>query len=254
MSMRRVVWSPLLPDGSLDPKEADRPSRTRAPTLWEATAPTFGVSLGRTVRQVWVQARACPRHVFRLLCTAPKQMPDTQWPPNVVAAVGTLRTQAEVDEAVPALLALPAMQREVVLTPKEAIHLHPEWLQTSCPCGWTSSRGDSPLEGHLCPACGDEDSREVEPIVTAIRVRGGAGTTCKEPMAVAWVHSLRDQAVDAGVDFSLSWGRWVPNPSGDDSPPDGQRAYRFPHIDPDSWFLKSMKTSGLLDGRDWSER
>ena len=110
---------------------------------------------------------------------------------NVTLAVGPLRTQAEADEAIPALLAVKAARHEAVFAPEELIRLR-EGVESSCDCGWVSSDGDNALEAHLCPACGEEDPQEVPRQLHAVRVRGGV------PEHVA---SLREQCEAAGVEF-----------------------------------------------------
>ena len=153
------------------------------------------VELGRAATDVvgaWGFAYGCPEHRFWALAPQLKTLPEEGWPANVTLAVGPLRTQAEADEAIPALLAVQAARHEAVFAPTEAIWLH-EGIESWCEkCDWATGEGDNAIEGHLCPACGEEDSQEVPRQLHAVRVRGGV------PEHIA---SLREQCEAAGVEF-----------------------------------------------------
>lgn len=187
--MNTRVWTPIT---EADDAELFRPAETTEPTTWEVAIPPFGKRQAHVVVAVWGTAHGCPEHHFWALTPQLKTLPEEGWPDNVTLAVGPLRTQAEADEAIPALLAVKAARREVVFAPTEAIRLR-EGVESWCnKCGWCSCEGDNALEAHLCPACGEEDPQEVPRQLHAVRVRGGV------PEHVA---SLREQCKWAGVEF-----------------------------------------------------
>ena len=189
--MKQAVWTPITAAGEVDDAELHRPADTAEPTTWEVAIPLFGERQAQVLTAVWGFALGCPQHRFWALTPQLKTLPEEGWPANVTLAVGPLRTQAEADEAIPALLAVKAARREVVFAPEELIRLR-EGVESSCDCGWVSSDGDNALEAHLCPACGEEDPQEVPRQLHAVRVRGGV------PEHVA---SLREQCKAAGVEF-----------------------------------------------------
>ena len=189
--MKQAVWTPITAAGEVDDAELHRPADTAEPTTWEVAIPLFGERQAQVLTAVWGFALGCPQHRFWALTPQLKTLPEEGWPANVTLAVGPLRTQAEADEAIPALLAVKAARHEAVFAPEELIRLR-EGVESSCDCGWVSSDGDNALEAHLCPACGEEDPQEVPRQLHAVRVRGGA------PEHVA---SLREQCEAAGVEF-----------------------------------------------------
>ena len=191
--MKQAVWTPITAAGEVDDAELHRPADTAEPTTWEVAIPPFGERQAQVLTAVWGLALGCPQHRFWALAPQFKTLPEEGWPANVTLAVGPLRTQAEADEAIPALLAVKAARREVVFAPEEAIWLH-EGIESWCEkCDWASSDGDNALETHLCPACGEEDPQEVPRQLHAVRVRGGS------PEHIA---SLRAQCKAAGVEFT----------------------------------------------------
>lgn len=189
--MKQAVWTPITAAGEVDDAELHRPADTAEPTTWEVAIPPFGNRQAQALVAVWGLALGCPQHRFWALAPQFKTLPEEGWPDNVTLAVGPLRTQAEADEAIPALLGVKAARREAVFAPTELIRLR-EGVESSCDCGWVSSDGDNALEAHLCPACGEEDSQEVPRQLHAVRVRGGV------PEHIA---SLREQCEAAGVEF-----------------------------------------------------
>ena len=189
--MQTKTWTPITATGEIDEAELRRPAETAEPTTWQIAIPPFGERQAQVLTAVWGFAFGCPEHRFCALAPQLKTLPEEGWPANVTLAVGPLRTQAEADEAIPALLAVKAARREVVFAPEELIRLR-EGVESSCDCGWVSSDGDNALEAHLCPACGEEDPQEVPRQLHAVRVRGGV------PEHVA---SLREQCKAAGVEF-----------------------------------------------------
>ena len=189
--MKQAVWTPITAAGEVDDAELHRPADTAEPTTWEVAIPPFGERQAQVLTAVWGFALGCPQHRFWALTPQLKTLPEEGWPANVTLAVGPLRTQAEADEAIPALLAVKAARHEAVFAPEELIRLR-EGVESSCDCGWVSSDGDNALEAHLCPACGEEDPQEVPRQLHAVRVRGGV------PEHVA---SLREQCKAAGVEF-----------------------------------------------------
>ena len=186
--MKQAVWIPIV---ETDDDDFFRPADTEEPTTWEVAIPPFGERQAQVLTAVWGLALGCPQHRFWALAPQFKTLPEEGWPDNVTLAVGPLRTQAEADEAIPALLAVKAARHEAVFAPEELIRLR-EGVESSCDCGWVSSDGDNALEAHLCPACGEEDPQEVPRQLHAVRVRGGV------PEHVA---SLREQCKAAGVEF-----------------------------------------------------
>ena len=186
--MKQAVWIPIV---ETDDDDFFRPADTEEPTTWEVAIPPFGERQAQVLTAVWGFALGCPQHRFWALTPQLKTLPEEGWPANVTLAVGPLRTQAEADEAIPALLAVKAARHEAVFAPEELIRLR-EGVESSCDCGWVSSDGDNALEAHLCPACGEEDPQEVPRQLHAVRVRGGV------PEHVA---SLREQCKAAGVEF-----------------------------------------------------
>jgi hypothetical protein len=187
--MNTRVWTPIT---EADDAEFFRPADTEEPTTWEVAIPPFGKRQAQVVTAVWGFAYGCPEHHFWALTPQLKTLPEEGWPANVTLAVGPLRTQAEADEAIPALLAVKAARREVVFAPEELIRLR-EGIESWCEkCDWATGEGDNALDGHLCPACGETDPQEVPRQLSAICVRGGA------PEHIA---SLREQCEAAGVEF-----------------------------------------------------
>jgi hypothetical protein len=203
--MNTRVWTPIT---EADDAEFFRPADTEEPTTWEVAVPLFGKRQAQVLTAVWGLALGCPQHRFWALASQLKTLPEEGWPANVTLAVGPLRTQAEADEAIPALLAVKAARREVVFAPTEKIDLA-TWLgdrfcmncergvfsgEMADPPADTSSWVDPECPG-ACPACGGEtDSRYPDEIAewNAVRVRGGV------PEHVA---SLREQCKAAGVEF-----------------------------------------------------
>lgn len=191
--MKQAVWTPITAAGEVDDAELHRPADTAEPTTWEVAIPPFGERQAQVLTAVWGFALGCPQHRFWALTPQLKTLPEEGWPDNVTLAVGPLRTQAEADAAIPALLAIQAARREAVFAPTEAIGRLHDGIESWCnKCGWCSCEGDNALEAHLCPACEEDDSQEVPRQLHVVRVRGGA------PEHVA---SLREQCEAAGVEF-----------------------------------------------------
>jgi hypothetical protein len=273
--MKQAVWTPMHEDGSLDYSELDQPTDTEEPTTWEVPLFHGGATVGDIAAVFGIMA-GCPRHTFRVLVQDVAAMADwfswvegfehvdpvsvceieaanqtdvdqlaPSWPlPNVTLISPVIRTQAEADKVLPALLAVKAARREAVFAPRELIDLWSvRWGEWRCPtCGGDGMDGGSVCKHMVAP----DDFR---PNCHAIRVRGGTGSRCIEPMSTAAVRQLRDMAAIAGIEFTLSWGRWVPIPDGDDGP----NGHLFRHIDPDTWFQKSRKGGCTLDGVDYPE-
>ncbi len=234
--MNTRVWTPIT---EADDAELFRPAETTEPTTWEVAIPPFGKRQAQVVTAVWGFAYGCPEHRFWALAPQLKTLPEEGWPANVTLAVGPLRTQAEADEAIPALLAVKAARREVVFVPTEKIDLA-KWLGDrfcmSCGRGvFSREMADPPADTSCwvdpecpgaCPACdGETDSRYPDEIAewNAIRIRGGA------PEHIA---SLREQCEAAGVEFveetegrlfqpskEFPWGWECPNEVPSDEPP-----------------------------------
>jgi hypothetical protein len=218
--MNTRVWTPIT---EADDAEFFRPADTEEPTTWEVAIPPFGKRQAQVVTAVWGFAYGCPEHRFWALAPQLKTLPEEGWPANVTLAVGPITTQAEADEAIPALLAVKAARHEAVFAPTEAIWLH-EGIESWCEkCDWATGEGDNAIEGHLCPACVETDPQEVPRQLSVVRVRGGA------PEHVA---SLREQCEAAGVEFveetegrlfqpskEFPWGWECPNEVPSDEPP-----------------------------------
>ena len=106
-------------------------------------------------------------------------------------------TQAECDERIPGLLAIPAALRWLWLDP-----LAGEVDLRLCPdCGRPWSCGET------CPRWGSPASATSEaPRLGWVVAQGG-----ESPLRPAWVRALRDQCSEAGVPFRfVGWGEWAP--------------------------------------------
>lgn len=184
------AWTPIKPDGTIDEMELRRPTLTLEPTCWEVAIPTFGARQSAMVCALFVAARDHHRHRFWALTSQLKTLPEIEWPENITLAVGPLRTQVEVGEAILALLAVRATRREAVFEPMESLRLWCLATWTTCPyCGrrGMAVRGEcGPLDG--MPA----HVSDLVPTLDAVRVHGG------DPEHVA---SLREQCKAAGVEF-----------------------------------------------------
>lgn len=166
--MNTRVWSPI----NEATREVDEtPLETANPTVWEVFVPTFGIGQSGTVHHLLEVARQCQnegsKHRFWVLTAQLKTLPE-EWPENVALAVGPIRTQAEADAAIPALLKVKVSWREVVFAPTEGIDFIGAWGNA-----WR------------------REGVTAWPIDT-VRVRGGA------PEHVA---SLREQCRSAGAKF-----------------------------------------------------
>lgn len=173
--MRHEAWTSIKPDGTIDEAELARPAQTTEPTVWQVTIPLFGNGGGRQTMAVHLlhdTARRCPRHRFWALTSQLKTLPEIGWPENVTLAVGPLKTQAEVDEAIPALLEVEVARREVVLAPTEPIDVS-DYLD----CGYESGGPQGWID---------------LPSLDAVRVRGGE---------MQHVNLLRAQCKRVGVEF-----------------------------------------------------
>lgn len=194
--MQRETWTPVNPDGSLDPDELRRPAETAEPTTWEVAIPPVGQPRIDALVYGLKSATRHERHRFTLTFQPyDSLLPETaDLPGNVAIAVGPIRTQAEADEALPALLAVKAARREAVFAPRERVDLTR-----------TGALGCSCEDEERCSGTCAFYRRAIDKTkrVDAVRVRGG-----EEPLHPAHVRALRDQAVTAGVPFSLSWGAW----------------------------------------------
>jgi|JI10StandDraft_1071094.scaffolds.fasta_scaffold1178817_1 protein gp37 len=244
--MKQVLWTPTFDDGSIRNTELDRPTDTDEPTAWEVPLFHGGATVGDIAAVFGIMA-GCPRHTFRVLVQDVAAMADwfswvegfehvdpvsvceieaanrtdvdqlaPSWPlPNVTLVSPIIRTQAEADRVLPALLAVKAARREAVFAPTEVI-------------------GVSGL------AIG----------VHAVRVRGG-----ETPMHPAWVRALRDQAVAGGVPFSLAWGEWVPIGQLPASVPFGDAEMRCPLGRIAGVFAKTggARSGCSLDGVEYPE-
>jgi protein gp37 len=75
---------------------------------------------------------------------------------------------------------------------------------------------------------------------------GGESGSGARPMDPAWVRSIRDQCVAAGVSFFFKqWGEWAPNIT-------PEAALDF--VSPSSMYKAGKKKAGrVLDGRTWDE-
>lgn len=193
--MQTKSWIPLTDAFDASYPESMGPLHTAEPTTWEVTIPPFGARQSMTVRAIVYAAHRCPEHRFRALTPQLKTLPEEGWPANVTLAVGPLRTQAEADEAIPALLAVKAARREVVFAPTEAIDLDPAHCQ-HCFHRGNEEPGEADDGTPWCMNCDSEMGfgwffgGVPEPDV--VRVRGGA------PEHIA---SLREQCEAAGVEF-----------------------------------------------------
>lgn len=209
--MKRRMWAPINPDGTVNDAELSRPWDTAEPTMWEAIAPKVGNGYAAFIAGALRRAELCPHHRFWLLFGG--RMPVSPFPENVTIAAGPIASQAEADRVLPALLAVKAARREAVFAPREAIRLLENCTTGTCKlCGGDGEITDPahwahPLntgDGEDETWCLDCESGHIQG-VDAVRVRGGDA-----PLHPTWVRLLRDQAKNAGVPFSLSWGEWAP--------------------------------------------
>lgn len=175
-------------------------------------------------------------------------------------------TQAEYDERVPDLLRQDA-RRFVLLSPREAVKLW-EWSE------W-DGRFNGPAITHdyrrsLSTVDGPgETEGESYPGVDFVIVQGG-----DTPVHPAWVRSIRDACVAAGVPFHFAgWGEWTPPlASGVTEPSDEWGVIDFAgsylrfttpwngrQDDPEDNYEFTVRRVGadksgrLLDGREWVE-
>lgn len=141
-------------------------------------------------------------------------------PPNVYVGT-TVTSQAEADERIPELLAIPARVRVLRCTPREPLDLS-AWIGRVDHCVSCGAE-NAPQGPDVCPECGQEgtlvatwgdhqhglypDFEEPDgPAIGWVVCEGG-----DTPMHPEWVRSLRDQAEEAGVPFWFSgWGKHVP--------------------------------------------
>jgi protein gp37 len=89
---------------------------------------------------------------------------------------------------------------------------------------------------------------------------GGESGHGSRPMHPAWVRSLRDQCVAAGVPFFFKqWGEWKPVEGGgwigraSESGTRKARSHSWPGESWQSFALGKHATGRLLDGREWNE-
>jgi hypothetical protein len=181
----------------------------------------------------WAQ-RVSEHDVFR---TDVDSIVYRAWPlPNVTISTVPLRTQAEADRVLPALLGAKAARREAVFAPREMIDGR-AWIKRHA----VQETGDC---ASWCEACGSRRRARLMPDAAfdAVRVRGG-----ETPMHPVWVRKLQEQAKMAGIDFSLRWGDHVPRAA-----PTHVRHYQIEG----AWYAAAEDAPGgqsQLDGVEYPE-
>lgn len=240
MSDQERIWFRRDAKGRFNPstEEIERPIHTPEPTRWVIEEPghlPVGALLGLLTRA----RQAIARHEFVIPLEAAEFWQRWDKFPNVTVISPVLRTQAQTIKVLPRLLSVKAARREAVFAPTEKIDVpngEDFGLESWCDkCGWSPCTGDEILDGHLCPAC-VYDPQEVPRLLDAVRVRGGT-----ERMPIAAVRLLRDRARSVGVEFSISWGRWVPVPESELGP---RIRYQRSHVTEDC----------TLDGVEYPEK
>lgn len=176
----------------------------------------------------WYAARGCP---------------DVVWPGV------TVEDQQRASERIPLMLGLPRLWLSVepLLGPLDLTRImdHTPATYVSVRNALTGQRGTM---GGIDPG---------GPAISWVIVGGESGPNAR-PMHPAWVRSLRDQCVAAGVPFFFKqWGEWAPaehyrKPDGLYAVRDGTQAHP---VDGEPVLLRvGKKAAGrLLDGVEWSE-
>lgn len=190
------------------------------------------------------------------------------WPEGAWAGC-TVEDQQRADERVPELLRVPAEVRflscEPLLGP---VDLDKVW------CHYCDTDEHLRMTGDGQPWCVECDTEaghagwldgcaNVRQAGINWIIAGGESGARARPMHPAWVWSLRDQAVGAGVPFHFKqWGEWAPADGYQREPgvynvPDGTHCW--PNVSVDTFYRPTMlrvgkKAAGrMLDGLTWDE-
>lgn len=199
--MRYEKWTPAK-------GEAWKPWKVTEPTLWEMTftdpALTDGSQDYLNMARLFSSAMGDEVHHFRAVFTN-GIVPDAMLAglsemPNIRLAVGPIHTQECTNVRMYGLLATKAVAKELIFEPFESIRLDRISRPTACQhCGSKSPYATlgrcGPLRGLPAHAPG------IETLVDRIIVRGG-----DVPLSIEHVRFLRDQAIEHGSKFSLTWG------------------------------------------------
>lgn len=110
-------------------------------------------------------------------------------PPDNVWIGATVVNQEEADRDIPKLLAVPALVRFLSIEPM----LGPVDVGL-CNCDHGSIPAPHNAGGVTCPKCNGHGGRMIDWIIAGFE----SGPHCR-PGDLAWLRSLRDQAIDAGV-------------------------------------------------------
>jgi protein gp37 len=167
----------------------------------------FAQLIAATPNLVWLLLTKRPENIERLWPSALFRFLDgTGWPPNVWVGT-TVEDQQRADERIPHLLRIPAavlfLSCEPLLGPLDLVRYLDE---RATPDGkvvqWVIAGGESgprarpPGPPSTAAACRDREGRWGPP----------------DQLWSAWLASLRDQCVAAGVPFLFKqWGEWYPN-------------------------------------------
>jgi protein gp37 len=182
---------------------------------------------------------------------------DHSWPLPTVWLGVSVEDQKRADERIPHLLATPAAVRFLSVEPLLGpVDLKPRPRRDMClRCG---GGPDDRHEDHVYQTHG----------LDWVIVGGESGPGAR-PMHPAWVRSIRDQCVAAGVPFFFKqWGSWAPTLVADESARKNDVRYgEFHDRHASSWVESCLCEEGteplyhigkkaagrLLDGRTWDE-
>lgn len=175
-----------------------KPRRVFIPSMGDLFHPDVPLAF---VNQVLEMVAICPQHTFMLLTKRPRRMKsvlcsgtedqppwalsDEECLPNLWLGV-TIENQAALWRLSP-LIQIPAAKRFISAEPLlEEIDFG---FAGICPKAW--GKGYSPIGNHI-----------------DLLIAGCESGSGRRPMDIAWVRSLRDQCVDAGVAFFLKQAAW----------------------------------------------
>lgn len=200
-------------------------------------------------------------HIYQILTKRPKRMMDflnahrgwwgdyPQWK-HVWLGV-SVEDQKTADERIPLLLKTPAASRWVSAEPL----LGPIDLGRSHPCGYYCDPDEPDGLGHH-----DHDfwTHGINTSIKWVVVGGESGPNAR-PMHPRWARDLRDQCVDAGVQFFFKqWGMHLPAEEAMRLNLNGAHEYVEAHPGCEGMAQLMVrvgkKAAGrLLDGREWNE-